>query len=108
MLLDLFWLLVGRAERGGGGRKKRKYFAKQEIYGHVVEAYRKVFEKEIAPEVVEEVVETVAVKLEVEVAVPERDIEAEISVLETKALIMSIMLKMQEEEDEETALFSMM
>lgn len=85
---------------GGGGKKhKRKRVLKKTIYGTVVSVWQEEHH-ERPPVVIAEITERVAETY--------RDIEAEIAEVEMRTLIVRLMAQVIEEEDEETALLSMM
>ena len=102
------------APRVGGGVsrrwiQRRRFWANQEVYKSVVAAYREAFRKEIEPEVAEQVTEEVVEQIKAKVdSLPERDIEAEITWIEVQARIMQAVMQLEDEEDEETAIFAML
>ncbi len=86
---------------GGGGKKsRRRRILKKTIYGAVISLWQE--EHHERPPVV------IAEAITEQVAETYRDIEAEIAEVEMRTLIVRLMGQIQEEEDEETALLSMM
>ena len=86
---------------GGGGKKnKRNRVLKKTIYGTVISVWQENNHERPPVVVAEEITEQVAETY--------RDIEAEIAEVEMRTLIVRLMGQIQEEEDEETALLSMM
>lgn len=102
----------GAVRVGGVSRrwiKRRKFWANQEVYKSVVAAYREVFSKEIAPDVAEQVTAEVVQQVKADAYnLPDRDIEAEIAWIEVQAKIMQAVMQLEDEEDEETAIFAML
>ena len=92
---------VAAAVGGGGGKKhKRKRVLKKTIYGTVVSVWQEEHHERPPIAIAEEITERVAETY--------RDIEAEIAEVEMRTLIIRLMTQVIEEEDEETALLSMM
>ena len=92
---------VEAATGGGGGKKhKRKRVLKKTIYGTVVSVWQEEHHERPPVVIAEEITERVAETY--------RDIEAEIAEVEMRTLIVRLMAQVIEEEDEETALLSMM
>lgn len=86
---------------GGGGKKnKRNRVLKKTIYGTVISVWQENNHERPPVVVAEEITEQVAETY--------RDIEAEIAEVEMRTLIVRLMARAVEEEDEETALLSMM
>lgn len=86
---------------GGGGKKnKRNRVLKKTIYGTVISVWQENNHERPPVVVAEEITEQVAETY--------RDIEAEIAEVEMRTLIVRLMAQVIEEEDEETALLSMM
>ena len=88
---------VTSAVGGGGGKKKRKRVLKRDIYGTVFSAYEDVFRRKPEEKIVKEVAEK-AIK-----SLPD-----DTALIFIRERIFSILLKMEEEEDEELAMFSML
>lgn len=85
---------------GGGGKKhKRKRVLRKTIYGTVVSVWQEDHHERPPIAIAEEITERVAETY--------RDIEAEIAEVEMRTLIVRLMGQI-EEEDDETALLSMM
>lgn len=87
---------------GGGGGKKhnRKRILKKTIYGTVISVWQENNHERPPVVVAEEITEQVAETY--------RDIEAEIAEVEMRTLIVRLMARAVEEEDDEAAFFAMM
>ena len=81
---------------GGGGKPKRKRVLKKDIYGAIYSAYEEVFARTPTQKVVKEVAEQVV------------EIDDHATYLELQSRIIQILRVMEEEEDEESALFAML
>lgn len=108
MLLDL-WASIAQAVLSAGGsgkpagsgkKNKRNRVLKKTIYGTVISVWQENNHERPPVVVAEEITEQVAETY--------RDIEAEIAEVEMRTLIVRLMARAVEEEDEETALLSMM
>lgn len=108
MLLDL-WASIAQAVLSAGGsgkpagsgkKNKRNRVLKKTIYGTVISLWQENNHERPPVVVAEEITEQVAETY--------RDIEAEIAEVEMRTLIVRLMARAVEEEDDEAAFLSMM
>lgn len=96
---------ITTATGSGGSNKKhrRKRVLKRTVYGTVVSVWQEEYNESPPAKLAEQITDDAFD------AVKDRDLDAEIAAIEIRALVVRLMAQIvQDEEDEETALFAML
>lgn len=98
--------IVGAITTGSGGSNKkhrRKRVLKRTVYGTVVSVWQEEYNESPPAKLAEKITDDAFD------AVKDRDLDSEIAAIEIRALVVRLMAQIvQDEEDEETALFAML